>query len=242
MESHLLCCSSSVLDSFCPCQTLNWEAFQECCWACCLPWGMVLAPPGSSYRACCSSQGHSRSLLPSCPGTCWGNRVACCGRSWRVHGAWRGLHPSCSCLGEDTSLNPSEGACFPCWSPSQGRRVEHPSALGAFSQEVFPHKEGHCPDQTWGSWSRSSRGHWDSWHSASLCSLVAGGNLEDHTGLLVDHNFPWSCFGDMAPSQHASGLLRTGVEIRQSQVVQVSHKAYWGCACTLCLGPSRTGS
>lgn len=43
---------------------------QGCCWPYLLPLGTALALPGSSYRACCSCQGHMESLLPSCPGTC----------------------------------------------------------------------------------------------------------------------------------------------------------------------------
>lgn len=42
----------------------------------------------------------------------------------------------------------------------------------------------------------------------------------DRTGRPEDHSFPWSCSGDRVPFRYASGLQKTGVEIRQNQVVQ----------------------
>ena len=47
-------------------------------------------------------------------------------------------------------------------------------------------------------------------------------------------SFPWSCSGGRVPSHYASGLLKTDVEIRRSQVVQGTRMgASEGYACTL---------
>jgi len=58
--------------------------------------------------------------------------------------------------------------------------------------------------------------------------------LVGHTGPPEGHSFPWHYSGDKVPSHYASGLLKTGVEIRRSQVVQGTRtEASEGCACTL---------
>lgn len=73
---------------------------------------------------------------------------------------------------------PPAEACPPCLRPSRDQRAEHPSAPGLFCQEGCSHTEPRCPDRAWGSWSRSCRDQWGSWHWASLCSQAAWGNLE----------------------------------------------------------------
>lgn len=56
----------------------------------------------------------------------------------------------------------------------------------------------------------------------------------DHTGSPEARSFPWSCSGDKVPFHYASGLPKTGVEIRRSQVVQGTRmEASEGYACTL---------
>lgn len=63
----------------------------------------------------------------------------------------------------------------------------------------------------------------------SLMSYLAG-----RTGPPEGRSFPWYCSEDKGPSHHASGLLKTGVEIRPSQSVQGTRKeASEDCACTL---------
>lgn len=55
-----------------------------------------------------------------------------------------------------------------------------------------------------------------------------------HTGHSEARSFPWSCSEDRVPSHYASGLPKTGVEIRRSQVVQGTRKeASEGYACKL---------
>lgn len=56
----------------------------------------------------------------------------------------------------------------------------------------------------------------------------------DRTGHPEARSFPWSCSGDRFPSHYASGLPKTGAEIRRSRVVQGTRKgASEGYACTL---------
>ena len=56
----------------------------------------------------------------------------------------------------------------------------------------------------------------------------------DRTALPEARSFPWSCSGDKVPFHYVSGLLKTGVEIRQSQAGQGTHRgASEGSACTL---------
>lgn len=55
-----------------------------------------------------------------------------------------------------------------------------------------------------------------------------------HIGLPEARSFPWSCSGESVPFHHASGPLKTDVEIRQSQVGQATRmEASEGSACTL---------
>lgn len=70
--------------------------------------------------------------------------------------------------------------------------------------------------------------------SAQVFTCALRPHLEGHTGLPEGRSFPWSCFGGRVPSHYASGLLKPGVEIRQSQVVQGTRmEASEGYACTL---------
>lgn len=62
-------------------------------------------------------------------------------------------------------------------------------------------------------------------------------HLVGRTARPEDHSFPWSCSGDTVPFHCASGLQKTGVEIRQNQVVQGDQEtrkgASEGYACIL---------
>ncbi len=59
-------------------------------------------------------------------------------------------------------------------------------------------------------------------------------HLVGHTGHPEARSFPWSCSEDRVPSHYASGLPKTGVEIRRSQVVQGTRKeASEGYVCKL---------
>lgn len=62
-------------------------------------------------------------------------------------------------------------------------------------------------------------------------------HLVDHTAPPEAHSFPWSCSGGRVPFHYASGLQKTGVEIRRNPVaqgVQGTHKgSSEGSVCTL---------